>query len=63
MSAPVVHAPDGGGIVGDLCEEPTGDVTLDLHGVDCPDCLDILDSGVVRWSSLVGPLTGWRANR
>jgi len=63
MSAPVVHAPDGGGIVGALSEEPAGDVTLDLAGVDCPDCLDILDAGVVRWSSLVGPLTGWRANR
>lgn len=24
MSAPVVHAPDAGGIVGALCEEPTG---------------------------------------
>ena len=63
MSAPVVHAPDGGSIVGALCEEPTGDVALDLDGVNCPDCLDILDSGVVHWSSLVGQLTGWRANR
>ena len=63
MSTPVIHAPDGGSIVGPLCEESSGDVTVDLDGVDCPDCLDILDSGVVRWWSLVSPLTGWRVTR
>ncbi|GAB4987858.1 hypothetical protein MAHJHV61_33220 [Mycobacterium avium subsp. hominissuis] len=38
-----VHAPDGGGIAGSLCEQD-GDLTTFRANVTCPDCEDILDA-------------------
>lgn len=44
MTAPFIHAPDGGILGRPLCESPAGDVTGYERFVDCPDCLDALET-------------------
>lgn len=43
MTAPFIHASDGGMIRHALCESPLGDVTDYERDVDCSDCLDALE--------------------
>lgn len=43
MSAPEIHAPDGGMFGHSLCQEPQGDVTDREQDVTCRDCQDELD--------------------
>lgn len=42
MSAPKIHATDGGMFGHALCEEPTGDTARDSDAT-CQDCLDLLE--------------------
>lgn len=51
-----VHAPDGGSIPAALCEEPSGDVADQEHGVDCPECLDQLDQETRTFHQLAAPI-------
>lgn len=61
MRSKPTHAPDGGSIPGSLCQEPTGDVTTTERDVDCPDCLDLLDSSDRTFTQLAEQLEALRS--
>ena len=61
MVRKVIHAPDGAAIPGSLCEEPTGDVSTIENDVDCPECLDQLETSEKTFNQLVRTLRDLRA--
>lgn len=63
MSAPQIHAPDGGIFGHALCEEPTGDTTIWEHDVTCSDCLDLLEVSEQSWAQLTAELDRLRRTK